>query len=446
MEKINLEKLKVQFKGKPFYQLIEYHLSRTKNTKKLKEASVGTAAMLPQAAQSLVVGFIDKWNEKVNDESFWQKDTSDVFSEITDDARSLLSSFIQPIDDETLFNMFQVVVLSYAYSASDQPAMQGFIRAGKVGSHLIATRSLDKKVFKRGLIVTLILMVIWSIVLEFIPEGWWVLAINIVGILITAWILLSTTIPFLRIYLHTIIAVISSGVIWFVMIVITRLIIGAIVGAAILSPTTGLDQGTEQSEDFSKTLPVTSTPATEPAIPSHYTTYADEANIFSISYPPEWEVNLSLIDDVKFQEYMKQSLESGTPESVVEDIPYIIVFLAGIPTGKGGYSPNVNIAIVPSFGEEPNLDDLIDEKIKASKELFAEYTSFLRIPTTVDGTDAVITESESYLSGRERSCHLTMHMLKYNVIWIVTCTSSATEFTNYEDDFYHVVRSLRILK
>ena len=57
--------------------------------------------------------------------------TSEVFSEIIEDARSLLLSINAPTDDETLFNMFQVVILSYAYSASDQPAMRKFIEDKK---------------------------------------------------------------------------------------------------------------------------------------------------------------------------------------------------------------------------------------------------------------------------------------------------------------------------
>ena len=90
--------------------------------------------------------------------------------------------------------------------------------------------SINKRAFKNGLIVTLILMVIWALVLEFIPEGWWVLAINILGILLTAWILLSTAIPFLKVHLPTLIAVITSGGLWFLVFVAIRFIIGAILG------------------------------------------------------------------------------------------------------------------------------------------------------------------------------------------------------------------------
>ena len=127
MREVDLEKLKVQFQGAPFYRLIEQHLKRQKNTDKLREASVATIALLPEIAQPIAVEFIDRWNERAYEKSFWQTDTSEVFSKIIEDARSLLLSFNAPTDDETMFNMFQVVILSYAYSASDQPAMRKFI-------------------------------------------------------------------------------------------------------------------------------------------------------------------------------------------------------------------------------------------------------------------------------------------------------------------------------
>ncbi len=83
--------------------------------------------MLPESAFEIAIGFIDIWNDRGYDKSLWSKDTSEVFLAIVEDARSLLSSAGIPIDDETLFNMFQIVVLSYAYSASDQRKMRKFI-------------------------------------------------------------------------------------------------------------------------------------------------------------------------------------------------------------------------------------------------------------------------------------------------------------------------------
>ena len=189
-----------------------------------------------------------------------------------------------------------------------------------------------------------------------------------------------------------------------------------------------------------------SIPTSNLEIPAYYATYSDAANIFSILYPPEWEVNLSLTDDFKFQEYMKKISKYENIETLVETLPSMILFLAGIPTGKGGYSPNVNVAMIPFFGQQPQLDDLVDEKIRGSKKLFAEYTVLLRHRTTVDGTEAIITETESYLGATGRLRHLTMHMLKDEIFWLVTCTSSVKEFSKYEVDFYHIVRSIKILE
>jgi len=124
---VNVDNLKLQFKGNPFNLLIKQHLKKLKDPQKFMEAIFGTTQILSLSAQSLTESFIDRWNERVYDKEFWRKDTSDVFSEIIEDARSALSSVNAPTDDETLFNMFQIVVLSYAYSASTQPKMQKFI-------------------------------------------------------------------------------------------------------------------------------------------------------------------------------------------------------------------------------------------------------------------------------------------------------------------------------
>ena len=85
--------------------------------------------MLPSSARHLAEGFIYRWGEAVYvyNKEFWHTDTSKIFLRITEDARLVLESSGAPTDDETLFNMFQIVVLSYAYSASDQPKMRKFI-------------------------------------------------------------------------------------------------------------------------------------------------------------------------------------------------------------------------------------------------------------------------------------------------------------------------------
>jgi hypothetical protein len=84
-------------------------------------------ATLPEEARGLVEGFIDRWNLRAHDRAFWQTDTALVFDEITEEAKNVLSRIGLHTDDEMLFNMFNIIVLSYAYSACDQPKMREFM-------------------------------------------------------------------------------------------------------------------------------------------------------------------------------------------------------------------------------------------------------------------------------------------------------------------------------
>jgi hypothetical protein len=74
-----------------------------------------------------VEGFIDRWNLRAYDRAFWQTDAASVFDKIMEDAKNVLSEIGLHTDDEMLSNMFNIIVLSYAYSAYDQPKMREFM-------------------------------------------------------------------------------------------------------------------------------------------------------------------------------------------------------------------------------------------------------------------------------------------------------------------------------
>ncbi len=123
---VNLSELRAGFEGRPFSQLIEHHLNRQTQDQRIQGIN-GTIARLPEEARGLVEGFIDRWNCRVYDPAFWQTDTASVFDEITEDAKNVLSDIGLAVCDDMLFNMFNIVVLSYAYSAYDQPKMRRFM-------------------------------------------------------------------------------------------------------------------------------------------------------------------------------------------------------------------------------------------------------------------------------------------------------------------------------
>jgi|LSQX01.1.fsa_nt_gb hypothetical protein len=141
MKPVDLAELKVQFKGKRFCELISHHLSQQNQTNRIQGIQE-TVALLPEAARSLAEGFIDRWNTRAYDREFWQRDTAEVFEEIIENARGVLRPLGLAMDDEAAFNLFNVVILSYAYSAYDQPKMRKFMGIAHVGFPWFSTIAL----------------------------------------------------------------------------------------------------------------------------------------------------------------------------------------------------------------------------------------------------------------------------------------------------------------
>ena len=119
----NLENLRNQFSGTRFCHLIEAHL-RKGNSKSYQQAVLELVNELPSKANKLVEGYIDGWLVFCDKADFWQTDTSRIFDSIVSDAKTLLEENKIKYNDDILFNMFQIIVLSYAYSAYDQPKMR----------------------------------------------------------------------------------------------------------------------------------------------------------------------------------------------------------------------------------------------------------------------------------------------------------------------------------
>ena len=126
MQRINLKEVRQGFQGRPFCKLVKHHLDRQKQDVRFAGIQE-TIEMLPEEARPLAEPFIDRWNDRAYEKDFWQMDTATVFDEIIDDARSVLSESGVQFDGEALFNMFNIIILSYAYSAYDQPKMKEFI-------------------------------------------------------------------------------------------------------------------------------------------------------------------------------------------------------------------------------------------------------------------------------------------------------------------------------
>ncbi len=183
------------------------------------------------------------------------------------------------------------------------------------------------------------------------------------------------------------------------------------------------------------------TPVSEPEIPAHYATYTDEAKLFSISYPPEWETALSLIADLeKTMKGVISSLESSLPVEKAS-----VMFVAGLRTATG-YTPSVNIVVEPMPTGTSTHDQVVEAEIRGIRKIIQDYREFSRVKTTVGGREATIVEWEGTFPGQDKMHYLQMITLVGKTVWVVSCTTSSGDFAKWENDLHAVVRSLRILK
>jgi len=177
----------------------------------------------------------------------------------------------------------------------------------------------------------------------------------------------------------------------------------------------------------------------EPQIPTHYTTYTDEAGLFSISYPPDWEPALFFIEGLdKATEELLTSLEEDLPLDQDRTL-----FLAGLPT-ETGYIPNVKVLVESLPGIIRTHDQVVEAEIQGIKEVVGDSHKFSRVKTTIGGREAAIVDWEGTVPLGLHSLQAIIFVDK--VAWVVTCMPPAGEFSKWESDFHAIVRSLRILK
>jgi len=182
------------------------------------------------------------------------------------------------------------------------------------------------------------------------------------------------------------------------------------------------------------TNPLTS--MAEPPIPAYFTTYIDELGLFSISYPPEFELYPVLIDEQATQNIIS-SINSGLPITEA-----YIVFAAGLTM-----QCNFMVAVGSLCAKISTHDQMVAAEIGWKKDLAPDYQELSRVKTTVDGRPATLVEYNMTLPGSGTRLHCVSMLCMVNrTSWEILCSTSPAEYSNWEDVFDAIVRSLRILK
>ena len=124
---MDLVSIAQQFSGRKFGELM-LHQCRQNNLARTVAALQGTIQELPPEVRPCVEGWIDKMNPAALDADFWRADCGDVFLDLCLRARQELKGYVSNPSDDQVFNMFQIVLLNFAYAAHKNPKSKAFVQ------------------------------------------------------------------------------------------------------------------------------------------------------------------------------------------------------------------------------------------------------------------------------------------------------------------------------
>jgi len=179
------------------------------------------------------------------------------------------------------------------------------------------------------------------------------------------------------------------------------------------------------------------------SIPTNFTTYTDEVNFFSISYPANWEPAFSMIESLKQRtdNYMNSIDSKGSLEKSN------IVFFGGVPLDSGYYNPNISILVEPLGGDNVKLEDTVEDVVREYKSVAEEYREFSRTKTIINGRKAIILDLEARYPNLVSVHCLVMITSVDKFVWAITCTvCPPLNFYDFKDDLYTIVKSFQILQ
>ena len=179
------------------------------------------------------------------------------------------------------------------------------------------------------------------------------------------------------------------------------------------------------------------TPAVpEAAIPADFRTY-EETELFSISYPPDWELVPSIAAEAV--ERVAFSFQFGVPV----DEPSV-VFFAGLPTDTG-WLPNMNILVAPLPSPATSHDEQVEAEVQGLEVALQDYREVSRVRTIVDGRETTLLDYTGSVPGVGEFHILASIAVVGQSAWVVSGTAPSEEFGRWMTDFEAAVRSFRIL-
>ena len=180
------------------------------------------------------------------------------------------------------------------------------------------------------------------------------------------------------------------------------------------------------------------TPVTivETPVLNHYVIYNSTDDLFSIAYPPEWELEPSAI--ATNEDAIAALLSVLATGELPTEASYL--FTGGLPPN---YLPVIIIMAEPLPATITTHAELVDIKVSSIKAAAPDFKEFARIETTMGGRKATLIDYQITLGGMVRH-DVSAFFVADGLVWTATCVSSRQDFETYKDDMYQVALSLRV--
>lgn len=183
----------------------------------------------------------------------------------------------------------------------------------------------------------------------------------------------------------------------------------------------------------------TDTTATETSsIPSDFRDYSDSTELFSVSYPSQWEPTDTM---TTLQSQIKDTI--NTINGLFPVSYASVVFEAGLKTGSG-YYPNFNISVEPSGPGVLNAEDAAEYLIDNLRHSAPDIQVVSQKQITLSGKDAMLVEFKGTFSSGPLMHDLMLVYLNGTNVWTATCTAKDADYSQYANIFDSIVRSFRI--
>ena len=176
------------------------------------------------------------------------------------------------------------------------------------------------------------------------------------------------------------------------------------------------------------------------AIPADFSRYYDPSGLYSISYPPDWEVNLLVLEEG--EGIARERLQDIQSDIDLEGVQ--LLFVAGVPLGQG-YEPNMIVLVGPRDPDLTSIAAVTSSEVTGIMTVADSYREISREYTTIDGRGAAILEFEVNMS--DQKLHdLQMYTTAGATVWSVACATSRDtgSYSEYEDELHAIIRSLQI--